>query len=89
MPSNSSVNPTCSIENDDKDFTLASFFLSKTLQMSKLKFSVSRAKFSRTAQIFLEFANIEHNWKIEKFFSKTIEKLLRFLSGKFEKLARL
>ena len=34
--------------------------------MLKFKFFVLRDKFYKISQIFLEFANIEHNWKIEK-----------------------
>ena len=36
-------------------------FLNETLQMSKFKFFVSQDKFSRTAQIFLKFANVKCN----------------------------
>ena len=32
--------------------------------MSKFKFFVSRDDFSRIAQIFLKFGNVNHNWKI-------------------------
>ena len=52
--------------------------------MSKFKFFVSRDNFSRIAQIFLKFGNVNHNWKIEKFkkiFSwKAVEKLARLLA---------
>ena len=33
--------------------------------MSKFKFFVSQDKFSIIAQIFLKFANVQHNWKIQ------------------------
>ena len=56
----------CSIENDFKDFKLTKFFLNENVQMLKFKFFVLRGKFYKVSQIFLEFANIEHNWKIEK-----------------------
>ena len=58
------VNLTCSIENDVRDFRR--FFLNEILQIPKFKFFVSRDKFARIAQIFLKFANVEHNWKIQK-----------------------
>ena len=34
--------------------------------MPKFKFFVSQDKFPRIAQMFLKFANIEHNLKIQK-----------------------
>ena len=50
-------------------------------------------KFSRIVQIFLRFANVKHNWKIQKlkniFFWKIAEKLAHLLAGEFEKLAPL
>ena len=57
------VNPTCSIEKDAKVLGWQGFFLNEILQMTKSKFFVLRDKFSRIAQIFLKFANVEHNWK--------------------------
>ena len=61
QPNNFWVNPTCSIENKVKGFRLTRFFLNEILQMSKFKLFVSRDKFSRIAQIFLKFANGEHD----------------------------
>ena len=51
--------------------------------MSKFEFFVSRDKFSRIAQIFLKFENVEHNWKIQKL-KNTSEKLVCPLAGKVE-----
>ena len=79
----------CSTE---KGFRLISFYLNKILQMSKFKFFVSHDKFSRIAQIFLKFANVEHNWKIQKLkknFCKIVERLVCLFVGEVEKLARL
>ena len=56
----------CSIENEVKGFRLTRFFLNEILEMSKFEFFVSWDKFSRIAQIFLEFWNVKHNWKIQK-----------------------
>ena len=44
--------------------------------MPKFKFFVSRDKFSRIDQIFLKFANVEHNSKIQKL-KKSFEKFLK------------
>ena len=59
------------IENDVKGFRLIRFLLNEILQISKFKFSISRDKFSRIAQIYLKFAmqmlSITEkfkNWKI-------------------------
>ena len=60
-PNNCWVNAVCSIENDVQGFRLIRFFLNGILQMSKFKFFVSRDKFSRIAQMFLKFANVQHN----------------------------
>ena len=56
----------CLTENDVKDFRLIRFFINEILQMSKFKLFVSRDKFFRSAQIFLKFVNVTHNWKIQK-----------------------
>ena len=42
--------------------------LNEILQISKFKFFVSQKKVSRIAQIFLKFANVKHNSKIQKYF---------------------
>ena len=55
--------------------------------MSKFKLFVPQDKFSRIAQIFLKFSNGKHDWKIEKFFWKTVEKLAKDLHA-FATLAR-
>ena len=79
------VNPTCSIKKDVRGFRLIRFFLNEILQMSKFKFFVSQVKFSGIAQIFLIFANAEHNY-FEKLFWKIVERLVRLLVGEVEKL---
>ena len=55
------VNPTCSIENDVKDFWLISFFLNELLKMSKFKYFVLQNKFLKCS-LNLEMLSI-----IEKF----------------------
>ena len=49
------------------------------LQMSKFKFFVLQDKFSRIAQMLLNFANVKCTWKIENFKNiiclKTVENL--------------
>ena len=71
------VNPTCSIENNIKVFRFIRFLLNEISQMSKFKLFVSQDKFSRIVQIFLKFASVIHNWKIQKFKNcfKNVEKL--------------
>ena len=49
-------------------------------------------RFSRIAQIFLKFANVKDNWKIQKLKKnflkkKAVEKLACLLAGEVEKLA--
>ena len=39
-------------------------FLNEIVQMSKFRFFVSRDKFSRIAQMFLKFVNVNHSQKI-------------------------
>ena len=41
-------------------------FLNEILQMSKFRLFVSRDEFSKIAQVFLKFANVKHNWKIQR-----------------------
>ena len=65
--------------------------------MSTFKLFVSRDKFSRTIQIFLKFANVMNNWKIQKliFFLKNgrrswkISKHFGTLVSQVEKLIHL
>ena len=67
---------TTSIENNIKGFRATRFFLNDILQMSKFEFFVLQDRFSKPAQIFLKFANVEHNWKIQKL-KNSFEKLVR------------
>ena len=41
-------------------------FLNEILQMSKFRLFASRDTFSKIAQVFLKFANVKHNWKIQR-----------------------
>ena len=52
-----------------------------------------RDNVSRIAQIFLKFADVKHNWKIQKFknifFGKVVSKLECLLDGEVKNFARL
>ena len=52
-----------------------------------------RDNVSRIAQIFLKFADVKHNWKIQKlkniFFGKVVGKLACLLDGDVKNFARL